>query len=314
MKRSTGAPKPLSGHFSRSQAWDLNAVCPLECIELRLKTMIGRRRRQHVSYLSALVFAGLAPQANSFETSYFLPSVIFLQAGFRDDTTQNYVFAARWDWSWHRTPPFGEVTGFHEISFGRWSTDNGKSTTWATQLGPTPVVRVHPKLNGQSFGEIGIGANLIVPLYRSQEKRFSPIFNLGDHVAIARDFGEKNQHEDSLRFQHLSNAGIAKPNPGEDAFYLSLLAQLLTRRADELARLVGVPPVSRRPLLSKQEPARPSRVSEHKFFQAMSPSTLLPPPTSRTGEEIPRRVVPAASFVPYGAQRQIIRGDSQCIW
>jgi hypothetical protein len=70
------------------------------------------------------------------------------------------------------------------------------------------------------FAEIGIGANVILPVYRSKEKRFSTTFNFGDHFAIGRQFGAQHQHELALRIQHFSNGGIDEPNPGENFLQL----------------------------------------------------------------------------------------------
>ena len=61
---------------------------------------------------------------------------------------------------------------------------------------------------------MGVGANYIVPIFDSGEKRFSTKFNFGDHVAIGRSFGQHS--EVSLRVEHFSNAGIEHPNPGEN--------------------------------------------------------------------------------------------------
>lgn len=52
-----------------------------------------------------------------------------------------------------------------------------------------------------------------MPLFSTGQKRFSSKFNFDDHVAIGRDFGHV---EVSLRGEHFSNAGISRPNPGED--------------------------------------------------------------------------------------------------
>ena len=62
----------------------------------------------------------------------------------------------------------------------------------------------------------GIGANVIVPIYHSDDKHFSTEFNFGDHLAIGRQFGDHREQEIALRLQHFSNAGIREPNPGEN--------------------------------------------------------------------------------------------------
>jgi hypothetical protein len=90
-----------------------------------------------------------------------------------------------------------------------------RSSAWITQLGATPVLR-WSMAESQSgwFVEAGIGANVLLPVYRSSDKSFSTAFNFGDHVSVGRTFGERGRHELALRAQHFSNAGIKQPNPG----------------------------------------------------------------------------------------------------
>ena len=57
-------------------------------------------------------------------------------------------------------------------------------------------------------------------LYETDRKRFSTTFNFGDHLAVGRNFGQRSEHELSLRLQHFSNGGIKHPNPGEDFIQL----------------------------------------------------------------------------------------------
>ncbi len=95
-----------------------------------------------------------------------------------------------------------------------------------THFGVTPVWRWYPQ--GQSdrwFLEAGIGANLLAPVYRNRDKRFSTTFNFGDHLAVGWYFGPQRRHELALRLQHFSNAGIKQPNPGEDSVQLRYLAR-----------------------------------------------------------------------------------------
>jgi lipid A 3-O-deacylase len=147
-----------------------------------------------------------------------MPSTAFVQAGIGDQSTRAYIAGVTWDWNWRRHFGFGTLSGYFDADFGRWTTDrNGvKGYAWMTQVGLTPVLRLRPSAAAKWFAEIGVGANYILPLYRSGSKRFSTEFNFGDHVAIGRDFGSRDQHEVALRAEHFSNAGIEHPNPGEN--------------------------------------------------------------------------------------------------
>jgi lipid A 3-O-deacylase len=142
------------------------------------------------------------------------PSSAFVQAGVGDQRTTAYTAGLTWDLPWHCDFRFGRLGAYAEAAIGRWHTDGGReATAWPTQISATPTLRLHPARTSHWFAEAGVGANYIVPIFNSGEKRFSTEFNFGDHVAIGHDFGHS---EVSLRMEHFSNAGIEHPNPGEN--------------------------------------------------------------------------------------------------
>lgn len=165
--------------------------------------------------LAASTSYAASPDTASGTRDAYLPTSAFVQAGFGDQSTSAYVAGLRWDLPWHRDFSFGTVGAYTEIAAGRWHTDDRGhvSNAWPTQISLTPALRLHPSIAPNWFAEIGVGANYIVPLFRSGEKRFSTEFNFGDHAAIGRSFGRS---ELSLRIEHFSNAGISHPNPGEN--------------------------------------------------------------------------------------------------
>lgn len=149
--------------------------------------------------------------------------MLFTQMAWSEKHTQAYALGAAWDWNWRRQCSFGAVTGYSEITFGRWVTksDARADSAWVTQLGITPVLRFQPRMFARDwFLELGVGANLILPIYRTQEKRFSTSFNFGDHAALGWQFGRHRNQELALRVQHFSNGGIKDPNPGENFIQL----------------------------------------------------------------------------------------------
>jgi lipid A 3-O-deacylase len=173
--------------------------------------------------LVSMLLAAPRAQATQFDLGALRPSSLFVQAGIGDQSTRAYVAGATWDWHWRRQYSVLTAGGYFEADIGRWTTDNHgvNRSAWATQVGMTPVIRLQPVgVADRWFGEIGVGANYIVPLYRTDHKRFSTEFNFGDHVGVGRQFGEHRQHELLLRVQHFSNAGIEQPNPGENFFQL----------------------------------------------------------------------------------------------
>jgi hypothetical protein len=166
----------------------------------------------------ALALALLAPAAQAAGALQGLkPDAVFLQqaesARSRSSTLGlSWDLPAQWDWAG------GRLSSYVEASVARWSVENpqgGRDTAAVTQIGFTPVLRWQPAASPW-FAEAGIGLNLIGPTYRAGRKRFSTAFNFGDHLAVGRQFGDGNRQEVALRLQHFSNAGIKKPNPGED--------------------------------------------------------------------------------------------------
>jgi lipid A 3-O-deacylase len=152
--------------------------------------------------------------------SSITPSSVFAQAGFARGA-QSYAIGLTWDWSRKSELRWGTATGYWESSMGQWrarQAPEGHANALVTQIGLTPAVRLHP--NGWYPGwflELGIGANVLFPIYRSSDKSFSTAFNFGDHIAVGRRRGNR---EFALRVQHFSNAGIKHPNPGEDFLQL----------------------------------------------------------------------------------------------
>jgi hypothetical protein len=125
-------------------------------------------------------------------------------------------------WNWQKQNSFGIASGYSEIAVGRWvSHDEAGSTHSTTQIGITPVLRLQTGAgSGLWFVELGVGANVITPLYRTSSKRFSTAFNFGDHFGVGRQFGPDRKQEIALRLQHFSNGSIKAPNPGENFLQL----------------------------------------------------------------------------------------------
>lgn len=149
-----------------------------------------------------------------FSTDSWQPSAMFLQAGIGREVTSAGA-GASWDWDWHYDAPHARITGSTEVLIADWrARDPGNHFT---QVGVTPVLRLYPNDWGRSwFIEGGIGANAISPHYQNRGKRFSTVYNFGDHLGVGRRFGHAMEHEVVLRVQHFSNCGVRHPNPGEN--------------------------------------------------------------------------------------------------
>lgn len=135
----------------------------------------------------------------------------------------------QWDLPWRRAwGRRGVLTTHAEFAVGQWRADaaGGRATAVSTQVGVTPVLRYTFDGTAGWFVEAGVGANVIAPVYRSKDKRFSIAFNFGDHVGLGRRSPARPGWAWTLRVQHFSNAGIARPNPGENFIQLQLAYDL----------------------------------------------------------------------------------------
>jgi hypothetical protein len=177
--------------------------------------------------LAATLNANAGVPAAQQQRSVWHPDKVFAQIGAAEEA-QMAVVGATWDVPALRDFEWGNVSGYVEASFGRWVShvdDGPRSSAWVTQIGLTPVLRWQPFKSSRWFTEAGIGVNLLAPIYRSNDKRFSTAFNFGDHVGIGVQFGEPRTQELSLRLQHFSNAGLKEPNPGENFVQLRYAAR-----------------------------------------------------------------------------------------
>lgn len=150
------------------------------------------------------------------------PSV-YLQASWARHDTQTLTLGTTLPWrDWHGQLWGGELRGYWDIYLSRWSFDSpdgGRDSS--TLLGVTPTLRLWPN-PGHSpwFWEAGIGATLASQRYHTPQREFSTRFNFASHLGLGLQLGEQGQHEVLLRLQHVSNAGLKEPNPGENFLQL----------------------------------------------------------------------------------------------
>lgn len=139
---------------------------------------------------------------------------IAVEAGQGDGADMGRL-AVQWDWkrrwlegqSWH-------VGGYWDLGVGYWRRDvrPGQNDEIA-EIGLTPVFRFQQNdLKGVYF-EAGIGFHLLSKTSLG-DKRFSTLFQFGDHLGVGYRFGDKGAFDLGYRYQHLSNASIKRPNNG----------------------------------------------------------------------------------------------------
>lgn len=149
------------------------------------------------------------------------PTGIYVEAGKAEETIAGGVGLV-WQLR-ERETRYGRWSAYVDVGLSRWHPGSGERDV--TRVGITPVMRVAQRdcANACLFAELGIGVNAISPRYEGNAKRFSTVFNFGDHLGFGAMFGAGLAHELALRVRHYSNADIRKPNPGEDFVELRYL-------------------------------------------------------------------------------------------
>ena len=154
------------------------------------------------------------------------PDVVFIKTGLAEKAAA-LSLGAGWDqsdWLWSSLPDALSLS--FEMEIGHWQTFHPREGhAKFTQFGITPLLRYPLTTTGQRqwFVEGGVGCHFIVPLYHTQEKRFSSSFNFQDLLGFGLRFGKERRHEVVLYGSHFSNANINQPNPGEDFLQLRYL-------------------------------------------------------------------------------------------
>lgn len=149
-------------------------------------------------------------------TSFAIDGVS-VEAG-NGNSADMYRAGVQWNWEqkWFDNGAW-QLGGYWEASAGAW---RGKSSIGQNQnivdIGFTPVFRLTQKDNSglSPYVEGAIGVHLISPAWIYANRKFGSAFQFGDHVGAGVTFGQKAEYDLGMRFQHLSNGGIKKPNQG----------------------------------------------------------------------------------------------------
>jgi lipid A 3-O-deacylase len=151
------------------------------------------------------------------------PAGYFVQAGAADFDAS---VGLTWPWAWKSSLLGTEVGGLTEGYIAHWDGRSRTGRRGFTQVGLIPVFRFRLD-QGRSpwFGEAGVGVSLTDQLFVSEVKQFTTTFNFVDVVGVGRSFGADRRQEIGLRLQHVSNAGIRVPNPGQNFVQLRYAAR-----------------------------------------------------------------------------------------
>jgi len=168
-----------------------------------------------------LLAVGAIAGAGSLHAAQWQPRGAFIEGGSAAHGTRSVTAGLDWPWDWQGTWHNAQVSGITEAYLSEWSAREVGERRTFTQLGVLPMLRIRFR-GGASpwFVEAGIGASVTSPVYRTATKQFSTAFNFVDVLGIGRSLDVEHRHDLSLRFQHISNADIKKPNPGENFLQL----------------------------------------------------------------------------------------------
>ncbi len=99
-----------------------------------------------------------------------------------------------------------------EAHLAQWRILHSKNVT---EAGLTPVF-LYAKNTGsiRPYIEAGIGIRLLSRARMTDDYTLSTRFQFADMLGVGVTFGPSLRYKTGVRFQHLSNAGIRKPNPG----------------------------------------------------------------------------------------------------
>jgi len=153
--------------------------------------------------------------------------LLFAQAGVGPSGLLSAGFGVGWEWRWRRIAAGGEWSGQTVVFFNHWRADaagGGRQDFW--QAGLVPLLR-YRFARGRSpwFVEGGIGLAVTDRYYITPSKVFGSRLNFSDNLAVGMNLDPQWRQEVSLRRQHTSNAGIRRPNPGEELLLLRYAVQ-----------------------------------------------------------------------------------------
>lgn len=140
----------------------------------------------------------------------------FVQGGSGEEGVGAAGLGVAWELPWRSAG--GGLTVRGEVFVNGWRTPRvGGGHHGLAQVGAVPLVRWRAD-GGRSpwFVEGGIGLSWLDGELHTPERTFRMRLNFSDNLGAGFLFGVDGEHEVSLRWQHTSNGGMRKPNPGQD--------------------------------------------------------------------------------------------------
>ena len=179
---------------------------------------------RHIHLRSLALAAAALALALPAAAEGWRPAGYYVQVGIGDMSTWDASVGLTWPWAWKGSLLGIQVGGVTEAYGAHWDApgaDDGRRGF--IQVGLVPVFRLR-FAQGSSpwFAEAGVGISMMNRHFETPEKHFTTAFNFVDVLGIGRSFG--NGQEIGVRAQHVSNAGIRSPNPGQNFLQLRYAA------------------------------------------------------------------------------------------
>lgn len=145
------------------------------------------------------------------------PSGYFVQGGLAEGRVWSGTAGLTWPWAWKTSVLSAELGGLTEAYVSHWNAPSTSGGRGFTQVGVIPLLRLRFD-QGRSpwYAEAGVGVSAMDHHFVTTTKQFTTSFNFVDVVGVGRSFGPARGQEIGLRLQHVSNAGIRVPNPGQN--------------------------------------------------------------------------------------------------
>ena len=173
---------------------------------------------------SGLVILLLVRGARIAYAEGYAPDSVSLEYGTGNQTRIERA-ALQWGWQKDWFDSNGTLlSGYWDLGLAHWQERAWEGISGRdhsdTDIGLTPVFRFECSDRLGWYGEAGIGANVLTPIYDNNRRHFSTAFQFGDHVG----FGiQRQKWSVGMKLQHYSNGAIKHPNPGANFAVLGLV-------------------------------------------------------------------------------------------
>lgn len=166
-------------------------------------------------FLFTAAVAAFAHSPARAQWAAYAPTGAYVQLGTGENRLNSATVGAVWACACWQGMLGGRVDAYLEGSLGLWTVRGPNGRTGYGSLGVVPMFRYRFD-QGRSpwFVEAGIGAVVTNRLYETANKGFGSRLNFSDQFALGYRLNPRQAL--SLRVQHVSNAGLKKPNPGEN--------------------------------------------------------------------------------------------------